>query len=100
MFILNINNHEIYDNFDDFRANFIKSNEKEYKELVSNFKSPFNSIVNEINWSEIEDNRDFLVSISSKNSKNDVANIALNRRDDDVLGKAYDKNGYNYASYY
>ena len=99
LFLLNSRNHEIYDDFDEFRENFIKSNEKEYYDLTLNFEGPFSDLIKKINWNEIEDVKDFPISISTKNAKNEMPYIILNSRGNDTLGKAFKNDSLEYASY-
>ena len=90
LFILNTNNYEIYNNFDEFRKNFILSNKKEYEELTKDFQGPFSRLINEIKWNEIEDNGDFPVSISTKNKNDEQPSIIIPRSQNDTLGKTFD----------
>ena len=90
LFILNSKNYEIYNNFDEFRNNFILSNNKEYEDLTKDFKGPFSDLINEIKWNEIEDNRDFPISISTKNKNDQQPSITIHRSQNDTLGKTFD----------
>ena len=99
LFLLNSRNHEVYDDFDEFRKDFIKSNEKEYYDLTLNFEGPFSDLIKKIKWNEIEDIKDFPISISTKNAKNESPYIILNRRGNDTLGKAFKNDSLEYASY-
>ena len=90
LFILNTKNYEIYNNFDEFRNNFILSNNKEYEDLTKDFKGPFSRLINEIKWNEIEDNRDFPISISTKNKNDQQPSITIHRSQNDTLGKTFD----------
>ena len=90
LFILNSKNYEIYNNFDEFRNNFILSNNKEYEDLTKDFKGPFSRLINEIKWNEIEDNRDFPISISTKNKNDQQPSITIHRSQNDTLGKTFD----------
>ncbi len=90
LFILNTKNYEIYNNFDEFRNNFMLSNNKEYEDLTKDFKGPFSDLINEIKWNEIEDNRDFPTSISTKNKNDEQPSIIINRSKNDTLGKTFD----------
>ena len=90
LFILNSKNYEIYNNFDEFRNNFILSNNKEYEDLTKEFKGPFSRLINEIKWNEIEDNRDFPISISTKNKNDQQPSITIHRSQNDTLGKTFD----------
>ena len=89
LFILNIKNHMIYNHFDEFRENFIKSNEKSYDELVENFEGPFTELIKSVIWEEIKDNKDFPISIACKNNKIGQPYIVVNRRKNDALGKYF-----------
>ena len=90
LFILNTKNYEIYNNFDEFRNNFILSNNKEYEDLTKDFKGPFSDLINEIKWNEIEDNKDFPISISTKNKNDQQPSIIIHRSKNDTLGKTFD----------
>ena len=79
----------IYNHFDEFRENFIKSNEKSYDELVENFEGPFTELIKSVIWEEIEDNKDFPISITCKNNKIGQPYIVVNRRKNDALGKYF-----------
>ena len=67
LFLLNTNNHTIYDHLDSFRENFVKSKEKKYSELTENFNGPFSELVKGINWKKIKDDKNNPISISFKN---------------------------------
>ena len=41
-------------------------------------------------WNEIEDNRDFPISISTKNKNNQQSSIIIHRSKNDILGKTFD----------
>lgn len=88
---MNIKNHIINNNFDEFRVNFIKSNEKTYDELINDFEGPFIDLIKSIDWSKIEDNKEFPIAIVSKNNMNEQPYILKNRNRDDVLGRYYDE---------
>ena len=90
LFILNTKNYEIYNNFDEFRNNFILSNNKEYEDLTKDFKGPFSDLINKIKWNEIEDNKDFPISISTKNKNDEQPSIIIYRSQNDTLGKTFD----------
>ena len=91
LFLLNIKNHVNNNNFDEFRVNFIKSNEKTYDELINDFEGPFIDLIKSIDWSKIEDNKEFPIAIVSKNNMNEQPYILKNRNRDDVLGRYYDE---------
>ena len=80
----------MYNNFDEFRNNFILSNNKEYEELTKDFQGPFSRLINEIKWNEIEDNKDFPISISTKNKNDEQPSIRIYRSRNDTLGKTFD----------
>ena len=90
LFILNTKNYEIYNNFDEFRNNFILSNNKEYEDLTKDFQGPFSDLINKIKWNEIEDNKDFPISISTKNKNDEQPSIRIYRSRNDTLGKTFD----------
>ena len=89
LFILNTKNHNIYNHFDEFRENFIKSNKKKYAELVENFEGPFTELIKSIKWEKVGDNKDFPISIACKNNRMGQPFIVLSRKSDDALGKYY-----------
>ena len=90
LFILNTKNYEMYNNFDEFRNNFILSNNKEYEDLTKDFQGPFSDLINKIKWNEIEDNKDFPISISTKNKNDEQPSIRIYRSRNDTLGKTFD----------
>ena len=91
LFLLNIKNHIINNNFDEFRVSFIKSNEKNYNELIEDFEGPFIDLIKSIDWTQIEDNSEFPIAIVTKNNINEQPYILKNRNRDDVLGRYYDE---------
>ena len=91
LFLLNIKNHIINNNFDEFRVSFIKSNEKNYNELIEDFEGPFIDLIKSIDWTQIEDNSEFPIAIITKNNINEQPYILKNRNRDDVLGRYYDE---------
>ena len=100
LFLLNTKNHNTYNNFDEFRENFLMSNEKEYNDVVSDFEGPFTNLITKIDWKEIKDIPDFPISISCKKAMNEQPFIILPRIENDTLGKAYKSiNSLEYASY-
>ena len=91
LFLLNIKNHIINKNFDEFRANFIKSNEKKYDELIEDFEGPFIKLIKSVDWTTIEDNKEYPISIASKNNICGQPYILINRNRDDVMGRYYEE---------
>jgi len=88
---LNTKNHIINKNFDEFRVNFIKSNEKNYDELIEDFEGPFIKLIKSVDWTIIEDNKEFPISIASKNNTSGQPYILINRNRDDVMGRYYEE---------
>ena len=88
---MNNKNHIINKNFDEFRDNFVKSNEKNYNELIKDFEGPFIGLIKSIDWTQIEDNSEFPIAIVTKNNINEQPYILKNRNRDDVLGRYYDE---------
>ena len=103
LFLLNTNNHTIYDHFDSFRENFVKSKEKKYSELTENFNGPFSELVKGINWKKIKDDKNSPISISFKNREYGQPSIAIYRRKNDAIGRYEEKylsqwvNKYNWS---
>ena len=91
LFLLNTKNHETYKHFDEFRENFIKSKEKEYSELTSDFEGPFQELINEVDWTQIKDKKDFPIFISSKKKESVQPYIMFHRNRNDALGKYEEK---------
>ena len=91
LFLLNTKNHKTFNNFDEFRTNFMLVRDKKYDELIENYEGPFCSLIKQVNWKIIEDNRDFPISISSKNKRHIQPFIILNRGRNDVIGRALDE---------
>ena len=91
LFLLNTKNHIINKNFDEFRVNFIKSNEKNYDELIEDFEGPFIKLIKSVDWTIIEDNKEFPISIASKNNTSGQPYILINRNRDDVMGRYYEE---------
>ena len=87
LFLLNTNNHTIYEHFDSFRENFVKSKEKKYSELTENFNGPFSELVKGINWKKIKDDKNSPISISFKNREYGQPSIAIYRRKNDAIGR-------------
>ena len=92
LFLLNTNNHTIYDHFDRFREGFVESKKKTYKELTENFNGPFSELVKGINWEKIKDDKNNPISISFKNRKYGQPSIGLYRRKNDAIGGYEEKN--------
>ena len=88
LFLLNTKNHIIYNHFDNFRENFIKSNKKNYSELTKDFEGPFKQLINSVDWKNIKENKDFPISIPTKNTYNGEPYISYNRNFDrkDAIG--------------
>ena len=91
LFLLNTNNHTIYNHFDSFRGDFMKSKQKKYSALTENFKGPFSELINEINWERIEDDKYYPIYISSKIRGNGPF-IIFHRRKNDAIGRYEEKN--------
>ena len=91
LFLLNAKNHKNYNNFDEYRDNFINSDVKKYEDLVKNFEGPFFKLIKEIDWKEIEDNKRFPFSITTKNKTKGQPYIVLIRNKDDALGKYFEE---------
>lgn len=68
LFLLNSNNHRIYNNYDNFGINFINSNNKTYQDLVQNFEVPFSDLIKSVDWNEIKDINDSPILISKKDN--------------------------------
>ena len=92
LFLLNTNNHIIYNNFDIFRENFMKSKEKNYSELTENFEGPFSGLINGIIWEKIKDDKNCPIFISCKRREFGQPYIILNRRKNDAIGRYEERN--------
>ena len=87
LFLLNTNNHTIYDHFDRFREGFVESKKKTYKELTENFNGPFSELVKGINWEKIKDDKNNPFSTPCKNREFGQPSIAIYRRKNDAIGR-------------